>query len=119
MQAIAVSAVQHSCERVLELFVSSYENHFDFKRASTNEETNNEEFEIAVNAPNLAHCDYSRTSIQRHSIQRQIRYYVSFFPARFFSFIIFVKKTSTQRRSVQRLFATTSLFNGRGVVFYF
>ena len=57
MQAIAVSAEKHSCESVLESFVSSYENHFDFRRASTNEETTNEEFEIAVNAPNLAHCD--------------------------------------------------------------
>ena len=29
IQAIAVSSVKHSCESVLELFVSRYENHFD------------------------------------------------------------------------------------------
>ena len=56
MQAIAVSAVKHSCESVLESFVSRYENHFDARR-STNEETANQEFEIAVNGPSLAHCD--------------------------------------------------------------
>ena len=56
LYAIAVSAVKHSCESVLESFVSRYENHFDDRR-STNEETANEEFEIAVNGPNLANCD--------------------------------------------------------------
>ena len=57
MQAIAVSVVKHSCESVLESFVSSHENYFYFRRAPTNEETTNEVFEIAVNGPNLAHCD--------------------------------------------------------------
>ena len=33
-----------------------YENHFDIIR-NTNEKSTNEEFEIAVNGPNLAHCD--------------------------------------------------------------
>ena len=56
MQAIAVSAVKQSCERILESFVSMYENHFDIIR-NTNEKSTNEEFEIAVNGPNLAHCD--------------------------------------------------------------
>ena len=48
--------MKHSCESVLESFVSRYENHFDSRR-STDEETSNEEFEIAVNGPSLAHCD--------------------------------------------------------------
>ena len=56
MQAIAVSAVKHSCESILESFVSMYENHFDIRRP-TAEKSTNEEFEIAVNGPNLAHCD--------------------------------------------------------------
>ena len=56
MQAIAVCSVKHSCESVLESFVSRYENHFDSRR-STDEETSNQEFEIAVNGPSLAHCD--------------------------------------------------------------
>ena len=56
MQEIAVSAVKHSCESILESFVSRYENHFDMRR-STNEESTNKEFEIAVNGPNLANCD--------------------------------------------------------------
>ena len=56
MQAMAVSAVKHSCESILESFVSRYENHFDARRG-TNEETANEEFEIAVNGPNLGNCD--------------------------------------------------------------
>ena len=55
-QAIAVCAVKHSCESVLESFVSRYENHFDFRR-NTNEASANEEFEIAVNGPSFAHCD--------------------------------------------------------------
>ena len=36
--------------------MSRYENHFD-ERRRTNEETSNEEFEIAVNGPSLAHCE--------------------------------------------------------------
>ena len=56
MQAIAVCSVKHSCESVLESFVSRYENHFDARR-NTDEDTSNEEFEIAVNGPSLAHCD--------------------------------------------------------------
>ena len=56
MQALATSAVKHSCESVLESFVSRYENHFDARRP-TNEETANEEFEIACNGPNLANSD--------------------------------------------------------------
>ena len=40
----------------MESFVSRYENHFDARR-STDEETSNQEFEIAVNGPNLAHCE--------------------------------------------------------------
>ena len=56
MEAIAVSAVKHSCESILESFVSRYENHFDTRR-STEEVSTNEEFEIAVNGPSLAHSD--------------------------------------------------------------
>ena len=55
-QAIAVSSVKHSCESILESFVSRYENHFDVRR-SVDEETANEEFAIAVTGPNLANCD--------------------------------------------------------------
>ena len=51
-----VCSLKHICESVLESFVSRYENHFDSRR-STNEETSNEEFDIAVNGPSLAHCD--------------------------------------------------------------
>ena len=40
----------------MESFVSRYENHF-YARRPTNEETANEEFEIACNGPNLANCD--------------------------------------------------------------
>ena len=36
--------------------VSRYETDFDIRR-NTNEETANQEFEIAVNEPNLANCD--------------------------------------------------------------
>ena len=43
-----MSAGKHSCESVLESFVSRYENHFDARR-STSEETTNEEFEIDDN----------------------------------------------------------------------
>ena len=38
------------------MYPSRYENHFDARR-STYEDTANEEFEISVNGPNLAHCD--------------------------------------------------------------
>ena len=55
MQAIAVSAVKQIYKTILESFVSMYENHFDIR--NTNEKSTNEEFEIAVNGPNLAHCD--------------------------------------------------------------
>ena len=47
MEAIAVSAVKYSCESILEPFVSRYENLFDIRR-STEEDSTNEEFEIAV-----------------------------------------------------------------------
>ena len=53
LQAVAVCAVKHSCESVLESFVSRYENHFDSRR-NTEEDATNEEFEVAVNGPNLA-----------------------------------------------------------------
>ena len=47
--------MKHSCESVLESFVSRYENHFDVRR-SVDEET--AEFVITVNnSPNLANCD--------------------------------------------------------------
>ena len=36
--------------------MSRYENHFDSRR-SKDEDTSSQEFEIAVNGPNLAHCD--------------------------------------------------------------
>ena len=49
-------SIKHSCESVLESYSSRYENHFDVRRNS-NEETANQEFEIAVNGPNLANCD--------------------------------------------------------------
>jgi hypothetical protein len=45
MQAMAVCAVKHSCESILESYVSRYENHFDCRR-NTNEVSANEEFEI-------------------------------------------------------------------------
>mgnify|MGYP003336288054 CR=1 FL=1 len=48
--------MKQSCESILESFVSMYENHFDIIR-NTHEKSTNEEFEIAVNGPNLAHCD--------------------------------------------------------------
>ena len=49
-------SVKHNCESVLEYFVSRHENHFDARR-STDEETSNQEFEITVNGLSLAHCD--------------------------------------------------------------
>ena len=45
MQALVVCSVKHSCESVLESFVSMYENHFDVRR-NTEEDATNEEFEI-------------------------------------------------------------------------
>ena len=48
--------MKHSCESVLESFVSKYENHFD-QRRNTDEETINQEFEISNNGSSLALCD--------------------------------------------------------------
>ena len=56
LQSIAVSSVKHSCESVLESLVSKFENHFDNRR-NMGEESAIEEFDIAVNGPNLAHAD--------------------------------------------------------------
>ena len=56
LQTMAVASVKHSCESILESFVSKYENHFHIRR-NVNEESFNKEFEIAVNGPNLAHSD--------------------------------------------------------------
>ena len=56
MQAIAVSAVKQSCESVLESFVSKYENHFNSNR-NLAEDKVNDAFFVAVNGPNLSHCD--------------------------------------------------------------
>ena len=56
MHAMAVASVKHSCERIQESFVSEYENHFGEQR-NVDETTANEEFEIDVNGPNLAHAD--------------------------------------------------------------
>ena len=53
---MAVASVKHSCESISESFVSEYENHFD-ERRNVDETTANEEFEIAVIGPNLAHAD--------------------------------------------------------------
>ena len=55
MQALAVSSVKVSCESVLES-VSKYEIHFD-ERRNLSEIGANEEFEIAMNGPNVANCD--------------------------------------------------------------
>ena len=54
---IVVAGVKHSCESVLESFVSRYENHFDQNRNLDKEQAINEEFSIAVNGPNIAQCD--------------------------------------------------------------
>ena len=56
MQALSVAAVKISCWVIVESFVSRYEDHFYLKR-NMNEESVNEEFEIAVNGPNLANSD--------------------------------------------------------------
>ena len=54
--AVDLQKYLQSCESVLESFVSRFENHFDVRR-STNEDTSNEEFKIAVNGPNVSNCD--------------------------------------------------------------
>ena len=56
MQAIAVSCVKQSCESILESMVSTYEHHFNAMR-NMDEENVNEDFFIAVNGPNLTHCN--------------------------------------------------------------
>ena len=56
MQPIAVLAVKQSCESVLESFVSKYENHFDSNR-NLAEDKVNDKFFVAINGPNLSHCD--------------------------------------------------------------
>ena len=53
---MAVASIKQSFENILESFVPKYENHFDARR-NVEEEAANEEFEIAVNGPNLAHSD--------------------------------------------------------------
>ena len=54
LHSMAVASIKQSCESILESFVSRNENHFDARR-NVDENTANEEFEIAVNSPNLAH----------------------------------------------------------------
>ena len=56
LHSMAVASIKQSCKSILESFVSKYEYHFDLRR-KVDEETANEEFEIAVNGPNLAHSD--------------------------------------------------------------
>jgi hypothetical protein len=56
MHAMSCMMVVQSCESVLESLVSQYENHFDDRR-NVDEETANEEFNISVNGPCLAHSD--------------------------------------------------------------
>ena len=56
LQAMAVASVKHSCESILESFVSKFENHFD-ERRNVDEVTATEEFEISVNGPKLAHSE--------------------------------------------------------------
>ena len=56
LHAMAVASVKSSCESVLESHVSQYEVHFN-ERRNVDEQTANEEFEIATNGPNLAHAD--------------------------------------------------------------
>ena len=50
-------AVQSSFESILESYVSQYEIHF-VERRNVEEYTANEEFEISVNGPKLAHADF-------------------------------------------------------------
>ena len=56
LQTMTVASFKNSCDSILESLVSKYENRFNIKR-NVNEESANEEFEIAVNGPNLAHSD--------------------------------------------------------------
>ena len=51
----AVASVKFSVESVVELLVSTYENHFDQSR-TLGEDMACCEMEIAINGPNLAHC---------------------------------------------------------------
>ena len=51
----AVCSVKHRSEIVLDFF-SIYGNHFNPMR-STDDQTSNEDFEIAVNGPDLSHCE--------------------------------------------------------------
>ena len=48
--------LKNSCESIVESFVSQYEKYFDIRR-NLDEDSINEEFQIAVNGPSLAHCD--------------------------------------------------------------
>ena len=48
MHTIAVAAVKHSCESILESFVIEYKNHFDDRR-NVDETTANEKFTIVMN----------------------------------------------------------------------
>ena len=56
INSVALASVKHSCESILESFVSRFENHFDVRR-NVNEYTSNEEFTITCNGPNLANCN--------------------------------------------------------------
>ena len=56
MQAMGVSAIKHSVESVLELFVSVFESHFDARR-NMDEDSTVEEFTIVVNGPKTARAD--------------------------------------------------------------
>ena len=56
MQAIAVCYVKQSCESILESMVSMYKYHFDGTRNMEEEDLNEESF-IAINGPNLSHCN--------------------------------------------------------------
>ena len=56
MQDMAVSAIKHSIESVLESFVSVFESHFDARR-NMDEDSTVEEFTIAVNGPKIARAD--------------------------------------------------------------
>ena len=53
---------------------------------------------------------YSRTSRQRLSLHRRFRYIVDFCESRFFSFFVFVKKTSIQCRFLQCWFRYNVVF---------
>ena len=70
MHAIAVCVVKHSCESVLESFVSRYEYHFDPRR-NVDEQTSNEEFEIAVDSVVIEAMD----SYWREKGSDQIRFF--------------------------------------------